>query len=206
MTKIMALLAGAIAAAAWSSAAIAADVVGSVTRIQGAAFGVVEGTREALAVGSSVSMGEAIATGADARLAITLADGTALTLGENATLTIDTFVYAPAGANAFHAAVAGAFRYVSGALGPHATRTASVTAPAAVIGIRGTDFWGGPIDGQSGFVLFSGAIDVSVSGVTVTVNNPGTGVAFDASAVQPGMVYVWADDKVQRALDTVTFR
>jgi hypothetical protein len=129
-----------------------------------------------------------------------------LTLGENASLTIDTFVYAPGGANSFHAAVSGAFRYVSGALGANATRTASVTTPAAVVGIRGTDFWGGSIDGQQGFVLFGGIIDVTVGGSTVTIENPGTGVAFDASAARPGMVYVWADDKVQRAIATVTFR
>jgi hypothetical protein len=203
---IRAVLAGAIAALAWSSAAFGADVVGSVTRIQGAAFGVSEGTREALAVGSSVTLGEAIATGTDARLAITLADGTSLSIGENANLTIDAFVYAPAGANTFHASIAGAFRYASGVLGANATRTASVTTPAAVIGIRGTDFWGGPVDGQQGFVLFSGAINVTVGGTTVAIDNPGTGVAFDSSAAQPGMVYVWADDKVQRAIATVIFR
>jgi hypothetical protein len=151
-------------------------------------------------------MGEAIATGSGARLAIALADGTSLTLGENASLTIDAYVYAPDGANTFHAAVAGAFRYVSGALGANATRTASVTTPAAVVGIRGTDFWGGPVDGQEGFVLLDGAIDVTVNGATVAIDNAGTGVGFDAGASQPGMVYVWAEDKVQRALDTVTFR
>jgi hypothetical protein len=54
--------------------------------------------------------------------------------------------------------------------------------------------------------LFAGAIDVTVGDATVTIDNPGTGVAFDASAARPGMVYVWAEDKVQRAIATVTFR
>jgi hypothetical protein len=201
-----AIIAGAIAAAGWSPAAFGADLIGTVTRVQGAAFGVVDGGRQALAADASVYLGEAIATGSNARLAVKLADGTALTLGENASLTLDAFVYDPAGANSLHALVAGAFRYVSGALGPNATRTASLTTPAVTIGVRGTDFWGGPIDGQTGFILLGGAIDVTVGTNTVAVENVGTGVAFDPGATQPGMVYVWADDKVQRAIATVTFR
>lgn len=206
MGVIRAMSAGAIAALACSSAAFGADVAGSVSRVQGAAFGVVDGARQQLDLGAQVYVGEAVATGADARLAVTLADGTLLTLGENASLTLDTFVYDPAGANALHAIVAGAFRYASGKLGPAATRTASITTPAATIGVRGTNFWGGPVDGQTGFVLFEGAIDVTVGATTVIVENPGTGVALDPGATQPGMVYVWAEDKIQRAVATVTFR
>ncbi len=41
------------------------------------------------------------------------------------------------------------------------------TTPAATIGVRGTDFWGGPIDRQTGFVLLGGAIDVTVGDATV---------------------------------------
>jgi hypothetical protein len=206
MGIFQAVAVAAIAAGGWSSAAFGADVAGAISRVQGTAFGVVEGARQQLTEGGQVYVGEAIATGADARLAVTLADGTSLTLGENASLTLDAFVYDPAGANSLHAIVAGAFRYASGTLGANATRTASVTTPAATIGVRGTDFWGGPVDGQTGFVLFEGAIDVTVGGTTVVIDNPGTGVAFDAGAAQPGMVYVWAEDKVQRAIATVTFR
>jgi hypothetical protein len=202
---IGAWLAGIIAVAMCSSAAIAAEPIGSVSRVSGAAFGVVDGARQALAANATVYLGEAIATGADGRVAVALADGTALTIGENASITVDTFVFNPAGANSLHAAVAGAFRFVSGKLGAGAVRTASVTTPAATIGVRGTDFWGGPIDGGNGFLLIEGAIDVTVQGTTVAVDNAGTGVTFNAGATQPGMVSVWPDEKVSRALATVTF-
>ncbi|MEJ0012761.1 MAG: FecR domain-containing protein [Bauldia sp.] len=184
-------MAGAIAAVAWSSAAIGAEAIGSITRVAGAAVGVVDGARQTLAAGNPVYLGEAIATGADGRLAVTLADGTALTVGENANLTVDTFVYNPAGANSLHAAVAGAFRFVFGHLNEGAVRTASVTTPAATIGVRGTDFWGGPIDGGNGFLLIDGAIDVTVNGTSVAIDNAGTGVTFSSGAAQPGMVSVW---------------
>lgn len=186
--------------------ALAADPVGKVDRVHGESTGMVGDSTQPLAPDTPVFLNEAVSTGPDGRLALTFQDGTMLTLGEKAKVSIDEFVYQPAGANRLRMSVSGAFRYISGKLDPGGVRDAMVTTPYAVIGVRGTDFWGGPVDGQTGFVLFEGAIDVSVGGTTVVIDNPGTGVAFDAGAAQPGMVYVWAEDKVQRAIATVTFR
>ena len=90
--------------------------------------------------GSPLFLGDAIESGPGAGLQILLADETVFTIGPDAQLTIDEFVYSPAGgAGRLTATVArGAFRMISGkvaAAGPDAMR---VRTPVATIGIRGT--------------------------------------------------------------------
>jgi hypothetical protein len=198
-------LLAALLLAAVPSIAVAADPIGRVDRVEGDANGTADGATAALTAGSPVSLNEVVTTGHGARLALTLDDGTALTLGENARLTIDRFVYDPSGANALHANVVGAFRYISGKLAPGATRDASITTPSAVIGVRGTDFWGGPIDGEIGVVLLEGAVTIATSTGTATLAAPGQGVNINAAATL-SPVTTWPADKRTRALATVAFQ
>jgi hypothetical protein len=185
--------------------AAAATPVGTVERVHGVCTGTVDGETRTLAAQAPVHLNEEIVTGDGARIAIVLDDGTVLTIGENARLTIDAFVLAPAGAGVLHATVAGAFRYVSGALRQGATPEASVTTPVAVIGVRGTDFWGGPIDGGFGVALFEGSISVTSGGVTTVLDAAGSGVNLPAAGGAPVSVTTWPDEKVQRAMSAVAF-
>ena len=157
-----------------------------------------------LAAGAPVHVGEQIATGAGARLQFTLDDGTTVTLGENASVAVDEFVNDPGRTSTFRATVSGAFRYVSGVLAPEA-RTATITTPFAVIGIRGTDFWGGPIDGNFGVLLFEGAIVVTAGGISVPLEAVRSGVDLAVAGQAPGAATVWGQEKIDRAIATVTF-
>jgi hypothetical protein len=186
-------------------AASGATAIGKVTRLQGEAQGTVEGATKAKAVDDAVYLDEALVTGADGRLELTFDDRTVLTLGERATVRVDSFVYR-AGANALKVTLAGAFRFISGTRAPGATRDETLTTPFAVIAIRGTDFWGGPIDGVFGVVLFEGAVSVTNAGATADLINPGEGVNLATAASPPAAVTLWALDRVARAVDTVTFR
>jgi hypothetical protein len=103
--------------------------------------------------------------------------------------------------------VAGAFRFVSGRLSKLAKSDVSVTTPVANIGIRGTDFWGGPIDDQAlGVFLITGAVSVSNAAGTQILNRPGQGTNVAAPGAAPGPVTFWPAGKVNRALAAVTFR
>jgi hypothetical protein len=188
-----------------ASAAMAADAIGSVTRLHGTARGADAGVWRQLATNDPVNLNETVVTGAGARLELTLDDDSVLTLGAGARLRLDAFVYNPRGASRISATVVGAFRFVSGAMQAGARRQASVTTPFAVIGLRGTDFWGGPIDGGFGVFLFDGAVSVTNAGATVDLTAPGQGTSFANAAAPPGPVVVWGQDKVGRALATVTF-
>ena len=196
--------------------ALAATVIGAVTRIKGDCQGTSEGTVRALAAGAPVHLDEVVQTGDGARLALTFEDGTVLTLGEKARVTIDRFVYRPRGlGNAFRATTIGAFRFVSGNLGKTAASSVEVTTPVATIAIRGTDFWGGPIDGVYGVFLSEGAVTVSAGGRDTVRDARGVGVTMAAEPRRRGTaegggavagdVTVWPADRVARAIATVTF-
>lgn len=187
-----------------AASASAETPVGAVDRCHLSCTAIAADAVRDLAAGAQVHAGEEIATGAGVRLQFTLDDGTTVTLGENATVTVDEFVNDPGRASTFRATVAGAFRYVSGALAPEA-RTATVTTPFAVIGIRGTDFWGGPIDGTFGVLLFEGAIVVTAGGVSVPLEAVRSGVDLAVAGEAPGAATAWGQEKIDRAIATVTF-
>jgi hypothetical protein len=188
------------------AAAHAATPIGSVARIQGVAERVQGAGGEALAPGSRIYLDEAIRTGAGARLELLFLDGTRLTVGENARLTLDRYVYRPAEAGSrLSFAVAGAFRFVSGKLGKAPAARVSVRTPVATIGVRGTDFWGGPIDRQYGVFLIEGSVVVTSATGRATLSRPGSGVNIRRPGAAPGPVTEWPADKVRRAVATVTF-
>jgi len=82
-----------------------------------------------------------------------------------------------------------------------------VTTPVAAVGIRGTEFWGGPIDDQAlGVFLIEGAVSVSNAAGQQILSLPGQGTNIAAPGAAPGPVTIWPPDKVNRALATVTFR
>jgi FecR protein len=91
-----------------------------------------------------VSLGDSIQTAAASVLQILLLDRTSFTVGANAKVKIDRFVYDPdRKASAVSASVAkGAFRFMSGKTLRGAPGQSSISTPAASIGIRGTIFEG----------------------------------------------------------------
>jgi hypothetical protein len=192
-------------AAASVADAYAATPVGQVSRLQGMSTGVSEGTTRQLEAGVPIHLQEEVSTGASTRLEITFDDGTTLTLGERARLVIDTFVYRPADdSNQILVSAAGPFRFVTGAIGQLAG-TIRVQTPVALIGVRGTDFWGGPLDGRYGVFLLEGAVTVTNNAGQAVLDQPGQGVDLDGPDVPPPPVTIWPDDKVGRAIATVTF-
>src|SRR3990170_5055962 len=76
---------------AFNISAAAAAAVGTVTKVQNQAQ--IGGT--AAAVGTPVNMNDRLLTGAKARMEVTFRDGTVLTLGENAKVVVDRYVYNP---------------------------------------------------------------------------------------------------------------
>ena len=186
----------------------AQDAIGTVSRIQGEASGTFGGATRALTLNVPVMLNETVTTGAAARLEVTFKDNTRLTLGENARLTLDRYVFNPAaGRGTIRFRVVGALRFLSGQVSKLARSDVSVTTPVATIGIRGTEFWGGPIDDQLlGVFLIEGAVRVSNATGARILNRPGQGTNIARAGAAPGPVTFWPQDKVNRALATVTFQ
>jgi hypothetical protein len=188
--------------------ATAEDAIGSVSRIQGTSTAIVNGADAPLDVGSSVFLNQEVSTGDAARLELQFLDGTQLTLGERAKMTLDTFVYNPGeGTGKLRVAIKGAFRFVSGQVSKQPNKEVAVTTPVATVGIRGTEFWGGPVDNQIlGVFLIDGAVTVTNAQGEQTLDTPGQGTNISTPDAAPGAVTIWPQAKVDRALATVEFQ
>ena len=166
------------------------EAIGAVCRIQGEAIGTNGSATRPLGLNSSVFLNDVVSTSDAARLEVTFADNTRLTLGEKAKLTLDTYVFDPAaGSGTIKFGLVGAFRFVSGQVTKLASAEVRVTTPVAILGIRGTEFWGGPIDDQAlGVFLIEGAVSVSNASGQQILNLPGQGTNIATPGGAPGPV------------------
>jgi hypothetical protein len=89
-------------------------------------------------VGDFVYRGDVIQTGANSKVSITFADGTAFNVSSNARMELNEFVYNPNGTSnsSFFSLVKGAFTFIAGAVAK--TGDMKVDTPVATMGIRGT--------------------------------------------------------------------
>jgi hypothetical protein len=199
------LLAAALLLTALFTLAAIAQPVGSITRIQGHADSVAGEAVRPLAVGADVEAGDVLRTGDRARLQVRFADGTKVVLGEDAHLTVEAFAYDGHAGTARLAVDGGAFLLDSGAIAKLPGRPLTVKLPNAVVGLRGTRFWGGPLDGPWNLLLFEGAITVSTAAGTAELTTPGTGTTLAGASAPPSSPLQWSDERIARAVATVAF-
>jgi ferric-dicitrate binding protein FerR (iron transport regulator) len=148
---------------------VAAESVGTVTKVQGSTTPAANGT--------PVHMNDRLRTGANARLEVTFNDNSKLTLGENANVVIDRYVYNPnkSSAHVVLSATQGALRFAGGKIEQMNQKNIVVNTPSAALAVRGTHFWAGPIDGKYGVYLLNGKVGVSNRAGAVTLARPGMG-------------------------------
>jgi hypothetical protein len=156
-----------------SISARAESTVGRVSGIQNSA----QIGATAAVVGMSVHMNDRLRTGANSRLEVIFNDNSSLTLGENANLVVDRYVFDPnkSTAQVVLNATRGAFRFSGGKIEQMTQKNIVLNTPNAALAVRGTHFWAGPIDGQYGVLLLSGKVGVSNRGGAVTLARPGMG-------------------------------
>jgi hypothetical protein len=121
------------------------------------------GASASAVVGAAVHMKDELRTGATGRMQVTFRDNTVLTLGENASVLIDRYVYDPdkgIGETVLQA-TKGAFRFATGRIKELKEKTIAISTPVADIAVRGTEFWGGPINAKYGVLLLEGEVTVS---------------------------------------------
>ena len=178
--------------------------VGMVSKAQNAATVVTDGNAVTAKVGTVVHMQDSVQTGSDGRLEVTFRDGTKVTLGGNASIVIDKYVFDPdqGVGEASLNVTEGAFRFVTGRMKEMSNKSITVNTTAAQIGVRGTDFWGGPI-ASYGVYVFAGAVDVTALGTTVGVTS-GLGTLIPAGGV-PGIAGPWSAARIAQILDTISF-
>jgi hypothetical protein len=156
---------------------------------------------------SPVCTGDIVVTNAASVTQMKLRDGSLITVGKNSEFKIVEYkIYKNKPNVALFELAKGAFRIVTGYMVKKPHRYEVKTA-LAVLGVRGTDFWGG-------YGLTENGLDVimlSGKGVYVTNNNAetveleadgfGTTIIADTT---PSLPKKWGDEKVAKAVATIT--
>ena len=124
-----------------STPAMAADV-GMVKTSKGTAAIERGGQRLPAPVGTRVQEGDVVVTGADGAIGVTFSDDTLLSLGPDSRLAIERFVFdATTHRGAFNSSLQrGTLAAVSGKIAKQTPDAMTVRTPAAMLGVRGTEF------------------------------------------------------------------
>jgi hypothetical protein len=201
--RLWALLAASILGA---SVAIAQPMtVGAVDKVQAHVDATQAGQTRALGVKSEIYFRDRCHSREGARLQATLKDSTQLTLGENATLVVDEFIYDPSSSRGALSlrVVKGAFLYVGGQIEGVNGAKVQIRTPVGAIGLRGTTVWGGPIDKGYGVVVLNGEVTVTGRRGTVTLKQ-GQGTMLFGDG-KPRRAAAWPAGRMKRAVASITF-
>ena len=144
------------------------------------------GPDRVLRVGTDIQANETVKTGSNDRAHLVFLDGTTVTIGPNAQLKIDKFVYDPSSEKGELAMTAGTgvFRVIGGRISK--TSEIKVSTPSASLGIRGGIMaFNVGTDSTTAVKIFGNTMTVTANGVTQTVTVTGQGVAT-VSGSPPG--------------------
>lgn len=184
-------------------------VAGAVIHIQGAAFANRNESSGNLSKDTQILVGDRIITGHNARVVLRMIDGAVLTLGADTEFAIGDYRYseqAQQGSAALEL-VKGVFRAVTGAIGKLREHDFKVRTAVSVIGIRGTDFWGGFYFSQALDValLGGGGIYVENAAGRVEVTNVGDGTTISSANEPPSAPKHWGEKKLNAAKQSVAW-
>lgn len=134
--------------------------------------------REPLTVGMQLSDKDKIVTGDRARVMLRMSEGSAVKMGENATLALDNLnekknAQGNPVVSASLEVVKGAFRFSTGVFGKsRAEHEVNVKISTITAGIRGTDIWGRSTTEDDLICLLEGRISVRHSGKEFAMTEP----------------------------------
>lgn len=156
--------------------------------------------------GMKICLGDRFVTGPASIAELRLRDGSLITVGKGSDFTIRKYrIYRDQPNEALFDLAKGAFRAVTGFM-TRRTHRYEVRTAVATIGVRGTDFWGGyglTENGLDVIMLQGKGVYVQTDSGTVELDQPGLG-----TTVRPGEAplapLAWGNEKVQRAVSTIT--
>ena len=161
-----------------------------------------DGRRIPLTVAMELKPGDRLITGGEARVLISLAEGSVLKLGENGMLMLTELD--PRRDGVFQLAMrvaAGAFRFTTDSLRKDHKRMVRIHVETVTAGIRGTDLWGKSLPGRQIVCLIEGAIEVGAEGEPAAVMDQprqfyqrDQGKSAPLGFVTPEQLAIWAKE------------
>jgi hypothetical protein len=182
------------------------DIAGQVVRLQGAAVAMQDAVPRPLKVGDKVLRGDVISTGKGARIELKMIDDAVMTLSEKTVFVVIDYIASGPKPTASMRLLEGAFAAASGKIPQLASAGMRIETETSTIGIRGTTFWGGKLDGNFQIALLSkGSITVENRAGRVVIEKQGEGTLIKDQNTAPTRPTPWGDAKVKRASKTVAF-
>ncbi len=169
--------------------------IGGVARTRARVEGSLGGLTRNLQRNLPIFQKEEVSTGSNARAVLRFTDGSVLTIGAEAEVVLDEFVYSNTGG--VITLLKGALRFTSGKLGRPGLL---IKMPYATIGIRGTDFWAGELKGGNGVLLLHGEVDVYNEAGKVTLRQQYEGTLVAAADEAPAEPSIWEDGQQTKVL------
>lgn len=199
--------AGLLTAAMAATMTAGGENVGHVSRVQGQAFAGQGAEAHPLELGSLVHRKDVLQTGPEARLEVTMLDETKLTLGADTALNVERYDLGRPQGSVLLKLTKGVFRVATGQLAALRQGPFEVSTPLGVIGIRGTDFWGGYLSAEElSVLLLSGkGVYIKNSGGMSEIVRPLEGVVLRSGTIPPPAPSLWSPDKRARAFQSVAF-
>jgi len=183
--------------------------LGHVSRVQGSAVARQGREVRSLELNSQVKREDTLLTAAGSRLEVTMLDETRLTLGADTEFVLERYdLGRQQGAGAVLLRLTkGAFRLATGELTALRGGPFEVGTPLGVIGIRGTEFWGGFLGTEEvNVLLISGkGVYIKNSAGMTEILKPLEGVTLRTATAPPPAPTLWSPDKRARAFKTVEF-
>lgn len=181
------------------------DLAGTVARLEGSAIAMQDAVPRVLEPNSPVYIGDVLSTGPESRLEVKMVDDGIFTLGERTTFMVIDYTFGGGNPNGLLRLLSGAVNAASGKLAKTAGAKFSMEADAATIGIRGTQFWLGELDGVFQVGLWSGAVVVENRGGAVEINQPNFGTQVRDQDSTPTEPRPWSETTILRARALTSF-
>jgi hypothetical protein len=173
----------------------------------------------AIRSGQDVFIGDRIATGPTGTMQVLLLDQTVFTIGPDASVTIDEFVFDPSsGQGRIDAAVSGSFRFVTGRIANTNPANMKVRMPVGTMGIRGTVVAGNAEPAHSLVILLGPGPDNNAAarigrvfvengnGPGVELVRPGFATEINGRGAAPGTPFRVDTARLDRLLDLLDGR
>lgn len=207
-----------ITAALLATQSAYAEMIGKVARQQGHAFISVNGKTLPLSKGAEIMEESVVITGRDSRLQIDFIDQSQMILGEDAAVSLEELNLDPPWwsfkkLSQKISVFQGTFRFITGKVAKSNRQAFNFSTPVATMGVRGTDFFGGPLEagmppGQIhyGFMIIDGAISVdnTYGSSVLDETYEGTFLPMNGSKA-PTATNVWSDQAISEAFASIQF-
>jgi ferric-dicitrate binding protein FerR (iron transport regulator) len=183
--------------AAFAAGARSAERAGAVEDVRGEAFAQTAAVRRELERAAALFVGDQVGTGFQSRLAMRLGRTTLVRLGEQARLTLDSFLVTAGGEITLQSGPMLFDRPAGSAPLPIQIRS-----PFGLIAVRGTRFFAGPSNARFGVFVERGSVVVSAAGRQVVVR-AGEGSDIPYPGASPTPAVRWGEPRIRAALESV---